>query len=209
VIRAFLFDIGNVLLRFDFQRAIERLREKCDPAAGEVLELIEPIKVEYESGRIDRPMFQQQVREVLKFTGSDPEFVSAWEEIFTEIEPMTAIVRGLRGRYPLYLLSNTSDLHVEYIFRTYPIFECFDGGVYSYAVRAFKPERGIYEAAIAKFGLKPSETLFIDDLEANVAAARELGFRTWQYDWRNHAAFLNELEQLGIAAEPTATNQPV
>lgn len=199
MIRAFLFDIGNVLLRFDFAHALTRLQAHCAPIDEARLAVLEPIKREYESGRIDRGEFQRQMRVALSYTGSDAEFLAAWREIFTENEPMTAVVRQLHGRYPLYLLSNTSDLHLEYVRESYPVFGWFEGGVYSHLARAFKPEREIYETVIRELPIEPASTLFIDDLPQNIAAARELGFQAWQYDWREHGAFVAELERRGIS----------
>jgi putative hydrolase of the HAD superfamily len=197
-LRAFIFDIGNVLLRFDFRLALQKLAQDHDPAAEAILDMLEPVKLAYEGGQITRADFQTQVREILSYTGSDAEFISAWEDIFTENEPMTEVVRRLHGRYPLYLLSNTSDIHVDFIFRRYPVFGLFTDAVYSYKVRASKPERAIYETAVRQFGVNPAETLFIDDLLPNVEAARSVGLRAHHYHSSEHERFLNELDALGM-----------
>jgi putative hydrolase of the HAD superfamily len=196
--KALIFDIGNVLLRFDFQLALNKLAHHSTPAAETILELIDPVKAAYESGRMTRADFQAQVRAILRFTGSDADFLSAWEDIFTENEPMVAIVRQLHGRLPLYLLSNTSDIHVDFIFRRFPFFNLFDDAVYSYRVRASKPEPEIYEIARRQFQVTPSETLFIDDLPANIEAARAAGFQVHHYHHDQHPAFLRDLAAFGI-----------
>jgi putative hydrolase of the HAD superfamily len=198
MIRAFLFDIGNVLLRFDFNLALKKLAVDPDPAAEKILELLEPIKASYESGGMDRAEFQKQVRAILRYTGSDAEFVCAWEDIFTENKPMVELVEKLHGHFPLYLLSNTSDLHVDYIFRQYPVFARFSDAVYSYKVRAAKPHREIYEIAQRQLGITPEETFFIDDLLPNIATARELGFRAHHYHHDRHDALLADLAEAGV-----------
>ncbi len=197
-LRAFIFDIGNVLLRFDFNLALQKLAHHCDPAAEAILELIEPIKAAYEGGTLPRAEFQAEVRAILRYSGSDEEFVSAWEDIFTENAPMVALVDQLHGRFPLYLLSNTSDIHVEFIFRRYPVFRRFTDAVYSYHVRASKPDREIYEIALRQFGVTPGETLFIDDLLPNVEAARQAGLRAHHYHHDRHGALLEELRSSGV-----------
>ncbi len=199
-INAVIFDIGNVLLRFDFSRAAQKLLQHCTPAGEQILELIEPVKLAYEAGRMERADFQAQLRAILSYTGTDEHFIEAWEDIFTENEPMVAIVRALHGRMPLYLLSNTNDIHVEFMFRRFPFFTLFTDAVYSYKVRASKPEREIYEIAQRQFGVAPAETLFIDDLAANIASAREVGFQTHHYDFRNHAPLLEQLRAGGVEA---------
>lgn len=198
MIRAFLFDIGNVLLRFDFNVALQKLAHHCDPAAEKILELIEPVKAAYEGGRMERADFQAEVRAILRYTGSDTDFVSAWEDIFTENQPMIDLVHQLRGRYPLYLLSNTSDIHVDFIFRRYPVFSLFDDAVYSYKVQASKPEREIYEITARQLGINPAETFFIDDLLPNIESAREAGFLTHHYHHEQHDKLLSELKSEGV-----------
>jgi len=200
MITAFLFDIGNVLLRFDFSLALKRLgaeSEVHDPA--EVLARIDRVKVMYEDGQIDRAAFLRGVFDVLRYRGTEAAFIAAWEEIFEPNEPMIALVERLHGRFPLYLLSNTSDIHRDYVFRRYPVFSRFTDGTYSYAVRASKPGPEIYQHAIRTHGLDPAGTFFIDDLLPNIETARSLGFRAHHYHHDRHGELEKELAGLGIA----------
>lgn len=200
MIRAFLFDIGNVLLKFDFSLALARVAADCavhDPV--DILAKIDQIKLGYEDGAIDRPAFLRSAFDVLKYRGTEAQFVSAWEEIFEPNEPMVTLLETLRGRFPLYLLSNTSDIHREYIFRHYPFFASFDAGIYSYEVRTSKPHRAIYEIAARQLRIEPAATFFIDDLLPNIEAAREFGFHAHHYHAAEHGKLLAELRDLGIA----------
>ena len=196
MIRAIIFDIGNVILRFDFGIAMKRLQHQCDPISEEIVAKLSALQTSYESGHITRPEFQRRVIEAVRFTGEEREFVQAWEDIFTENLPMSELIRGLEPKYPLYLLSNTSDLHVDYMWRTYPIFHAFKDAVYSYRAKCFKPDRAIFEVAIRQFGINPARTAYIDDLEKNVAAARDVGFQAFQYDHADHGALLAWLNPL-------------
>ncbi len=194
MISAFLFDIGNVLLRFDFALALKKLAaesEVHDPAA--VLARIERVKEAYEDGRIGRAEFLRGTREVLGYRGSDAAFIAAWEDIFEPNAPMVALVERLHGRFPLYLLSNTSDIHRDYVFRRYPVFSRFAAGTYSYAVRASKPGAEIYREAIRAHGLDPARTFFIDDLLPNIETARALGFRAHHYHHERHGELEKEV----------------
>ena len=198
-IRAVLFDIGNVLLRFDFSKALRRIAAQC--AAFEeagALVLIDQVKVPFEEGRIDRAAFLRGVIDVIRYRGSEAEFVAAWEEIFEPNLPMVTLVKELHGKLPLYLLSNTSDIHREYVFRQYPIFGRFTAGVYSYEARASKPGRRIYEIAIEQLGLEPASTFFIDDLLPNIETARSLGFHAHHYHHEAHDRLLADLAALGL-----------
>lgn len=199
MIRAFLFDIGNVLLKFDFSlavRALATLSEVDDEV--EVLARIDRIKWSYEDGQIDKAAFFRGVFDVLRYRGDEAQFVAAWEEIFTPNAPMFTLVDQLAPRFPLYLLSNTSEIHRDYVFRAYEVFHRFSGGTYSYAARTSKPGQEIFEAACRTHGLEPSSTFFIDDLLPNIETARALGFLTHHYHPERHDALLADLRAAGI-----------
>ncbi len=199
-IRAFLFDIGNVLLKFDFSvalRAVAAHSKVQDPIA--VLATVDQIKVAYEDGQIERNAFLRAAFDVLGYTGSEADFVAAWEDIFEPNAPMVALVETLQTQYPLYLLSNTSDIHREYIFRRYPFFKNFAAGVYSYEVHTSKPGKEIYGIACRELGIRPESTFFIDDLLPNIETARALGFICHHYHSDRHGALLKDLQRYGIA----------
>jgi putative hydrolase of the HAD superfamily len=199
LIRAFLFDIGNVLLKFDFTatlRAVAEHSEVRDEIA--VLAGIDRVKLSYEDGQIDRAAFLRGVFDVLRYRGTEAQFVAAWEDIFTPNEPMFALVAQLAQTHPLFLLSNTSDIHRDYIFRTYDIFRSFTAGTYSFSARTSKPGRAIYEHACREHGLVPATTFFIDDLLPNIETARSLGFVVHHYHLDRHGALLADLRSVGV-----------
>ncbi len=198
MIDAVIFDIGNVLLKFDYLVAARRLLERGGldelPDHGPIVAAKEAL----ESGVIDRAEFLRRVRPEFNHTGGDEEFLAIWEDIFEENEPMTRLAGELSGRLPVYLLSNISDIHREYIFRRYPAFGCFRDGVYSYEAGALKPDPRIYRAAIERFGIEPGRTIFIDDLAANIEAAEALGFRGVRYDFARHEEAIEALRGIGL-----------
>lgn len=199
MIRAFLFDIGNVILRFDFHIALRKLATKSastDPT--ELLTWLEPVKFMLEDGQIDRAAFLRGAIDALRYRGTEEEFVHAFEDIFEENTPMTELIPRLRERYPLYLLSNTNDIHVDFFLRRYPVFQHFCGGVYSHKARASKPDPGIYRIACRQLGLTPEATFFIDDLLPNIETARSLGFQTHHYHHERHGELLAALEKAGV-----------
>lgn len=200
MIRAALFDIGNVILPFDFAPALARLRARSrihDPAAWQKLDAL---KYALEGGQIDRAAFITGVRHQVGFAGSDDEFVVIWSDIFSANPRMDALIERLHGSgLPLYLLSNTSDIHVDAFRARYPVFGRFAGAVYSHEERLMKPDVEIFRRAIERFALQPEETIYVDDLPPNVAAAAALGFVALPYDHRAHAAFECDLiARLGI-----------
>ena len=111
---------------------------------------------------------------------------------------MERTILHLKGRFPLYLLSNTSDLHLAYLKRNCEVLRHFVDGVYSFRAKCAKPDRKIFEMAIKQFGVKPENTVYIDDLAANVRSASDLGFTAIQYDLTKHAEFERRLAEFGI-----------
>lgn len=187
MVSAILFDIGNVILPFDLGPAVQQLRAHSrvsDPAAWKKFDAL---KISYESGGLDRAGFLAAVRHHVGFAGEDAELIRLWTEIFTPNPAMDSfIAQQAAAGMPMFLLSNTNDLHVEHFTARYPVFGHFRGAVYSHEERLFKPDPAIFRVAIERFGLDPAATLYLDDLAPNIEAARALGFQTLLYDWRRH-----------------------
>lgn len=199
MIRAFLFDIGNVLTHFDFARAGQLVVPFCDAVdAADVMRRIEDVKIGYEDGAVSRAEFLHRAFLALGYRGTEADFIAAWQGIFTENGLMTPVVRSLHGKFPLFVLSNTNDMHVEGLLRDFPLFKHFDGATYSHEARASKPNRAIYDHACRAHGLEPAKTFFIDDLAANIATARELGFQTHHYHHDRHGDLLAVLRAAGV-----------
>ena len=196
-VEAFIFDIGNVLLRFhpgQAEEALARLGVSAVPDQG----VLQDLGLRYERGALDRAGFLSALRDILGHAGPDEDLTRAWQEIFQPNEPMWRLVEALHGHYPLYLLSNTNCLHHEYVAREYEIFEKFADGVFSYRAKLMKPEREIFALAIRQFGVEPGSTVYLDDLSANVEAARAAGLRAFQYHPDAHADCLATLRAQGV-----------
>jgi glucose-1-phosphatase len=183
----FLFDIGRVLLDFDFESSLSRLLPAGDKRHR--LEKLLARKDEFETGRIDPDAYTRWALDVLGSAASHDEFHARWREIFTPNEPMWQCVRRLAARgHRLILFSNTNSIHCPWLFRRFPEFSLFHEAVLSFEVGAVKPHPPIYRHAIDVHGLDPSSTLYIDDLPENIAAGRDFGFQCHQYDLRDHSA---------------------
>lgn len=198
MIRSFIFDIGNVLIPFDYNKAVRRIAAKSGIPFQDLPAEAKQLTQVYEAGQIDRPEFLKRAFALLDFQGTKADFVAAWEDIFVENFAMTKLVNLLRERYPLYLLSNTNDIHSEYFETQYPVFQSFTGAVYSYRVGCIKPGREIFEIAIRQFNVDPSEVVYIDDLAANIATACEFGLQAFHYDHTRHECLLQFLDELKI-----------
>lgn len=116
--------------------------------------------------------------------------MAAWNDIFSPNEPMWETIRDLKGRgLQLILFSNTNRFHVEYFTSKYAeIFDYFDGQVFSHEVGAVKPDPEIYHHAFEKFGVRPEELIYIDDLPENISTGLQLGINSWRYSKGSHEA---------------------
>ena len=194
----FLFDIGNVIMHFDFTHAGARLA-KVSSAEGDPLKLLAPLKQKLESGQIDGPEFVAKGIEKIGFGGTPEEFTTIWEEVFSPNQPMWDSLGKIKGNYRLLLLSNTSDIHKDSLFRDFSIFDMFEGGTYSFSAQSEKPEPEIYKAAIDEFGIDPANTLYVDDLQENIDAGIAAGLVSHHYHPDHHDAFLEVARGYGFA----------
>jgi glucose-1-phosphatase len=186
----FLYDIGRVLLDFDFENSLKRLfPDGVDDPEARMARMIDR-KDEFEAGRVDVETYVGWALATLGSLATPEEFSAAWRNIFTPNEPMWNRVRQLAADgHRLILFSNTNGIHCPWVFEEFPEFSLFPEAVLSYETGFIKPQPEIYQYAIDAHGLVPSETLYIDDLPPNIAAGREFGFRCFQYNLDDHAAF--------------------
>ena len=188
-----LSDIGNVLVAFDFTVAARRCAERCPHPMEQLFHRLDDIKGPYENGEMDDETFVREAIKALDFEGSEEEFKTIWCEIFTENTAMKETLQRVAGRVPMYLLSNTSGLHKDYLLSNFEIFRNFQSGVYSYSAKCSKPHESIFRVTIEELGLDPAATFFVDDLPANIATAQAMGFQTHCYRMDQHEAFESAL----------------
>jgi len=178
---AIVFDLGNVLVDFDYSIAARRItaRSTQPPENLDAFLSSSPALIQFETGLITRQAFFEQVRNVAGFLGDIEEFGKMFADIFTEISPMIALHAKLRRQgFKTYIFSNTNDLAIEHIRRNFPFFQNFDGYILSYEVQAMKPDAPIYQALEQMTGKRGNEIIYIDDRAENIAGAVESGWRT-------------------------------
>lgn len=196
---AVVFDLGRVLVDFDYNIAVPRIaaRSTLPPTELKRFFFQSHLLVDYESGRLTRQEFFKEVRKVTGFRGTIEEFGEFFADIFTPIPPMIELHARLRQRgVPTYVFSNTNDLAVEHVRRNFPFFRDFDGYIFSYEVKAMKPDAKIYEALEKLAGRHGEDILYIDDRPENVAAGAARGWRTILHETpgKSRAA----MEKLGL-----------
>ena len=180
-----LFDLGNVILPFDHHQIGEKLRcfsqkkETEDPQKifTYLFDLQTGAVNLYETGKMTSQEFFQSLKDFFRLQMSFDEFVTLWNDIFTENEAVSEIVRFLKGKVRLGLVSNTNALHFDYIASRFPVVHSFDRWILSHEVGYKKPAPEIYQKAMEWASVEPKKTLFIDDSITNVEAAIALGIQ--------------------------------
>lgn len=194
----YLFDIGNVIISFDFNRTVARLKDHCSVPPERALELVADLTVELELGQLAPDQFIAKASERIGYSGGTAYFRAAFEDIFEPNLPMVEFIEKQKADGTrLFLLSNTNGIHVPFFEKTYPVFGLFDDRIYSHEVGMMKPAPGIFAAAIDKFDLTPEKTVYIDDKPENCEAGCNAGLLSICYDFSDHDAFLTKHAEFG------------
>ena len=172
----FVFDLGRVLVDFDFEPAFAKLH-RWGFAPQTVEEASAAIRLaEYECGLISTREFLDNLRSLVSNEVSEEELVDCYQQIFRPDWKMFEFVRNLRSSYRVVALSNTSDLHLRYLKSQYEIDELFETIFASFELKLRKPDPLIYRRVLEGLAsVQPSQLIFVDDLHENVEAARSLG----------------------------------
>ena len=199
--RAIVFDLGKVLVHFDFQPGYRALESRCPYPAAEIPRRLAATGLveRFETGLIEPREFVHRISDALGLGVTYEEFCSIWSCIFQHALVPESMLEGLAKRYRLLLLSNTNAIHFESIRRKYPLLRRFHGLVLSYEVRAMKPQREIYQAVLDMAGCPPGECFYTDDIAEYVAAARRLGMDAVQF--HSAAQLQREMAARGIEWE--------
>jgi glucose-1-phosphatase len=198
-IKAVLFDLGKVLLHFDFTPAFKRLSRHClhDPETVRRFFLNSELEVLYDGGKIGSAEFYRRVRKGLGLRTDYAGFRDIWNGIFTPVPGMAALVKRLKKKKRLVLISNTNAMHFEYLRGRYPVLGHFDRHILSFKEKVRKPDERIYRTAQKACKALPEEIFYIDDREDLTSAAEELGFHV--HTFRNDLSALTaKLREKGV-----------
>jgi FMN phosphatase YigB (HAD superfamily) len=196
--KTIIFDLGRVLVHFDFQRGYRALEGLCPYSAAEIPGRIFTTGLvnRFETGLIESQDFYAQFSKQLGLTIDYSQFCGIWTSIFTEALLPESLLESLAARYRLVLLSNTNPIHFEMIRATFPHLRHFHQLVLSYEVKAMKPQPEIYQAAIEAAHCRAEECFYTDDIAEYVEGARKLGIDAVQFESREQIE--RELRVRGI-----------
>jgi putative hydrolase of the HAD superfamily len=183
-IQTVVFDLGKVIIPFDFTRGYRAMEGLCGLPAAEIPRRIgsTDLVIRFETGLISAQDFVAELSELLGLDVGYERFCEIWSSIFLpETLIPEAMLEGLKRRYRLLLLSNTNAIHFGIIRERYPLLRHFDDFVLSHEVKAMKPAPAIYREAIARAGCAAGECFYTDDVAAYVEGARKEGMDAVQF----------------------------
>jgi putative hydrolase of the HAD superfamily len=180
-IATIFFDLGKVLVDYDFNVAIHRMasnsplkEDELNAIVAENYRLIDA----YETGTLATNEFFSLFKEALRFEGPSDDLRRIWCDVFFPIPEHIQLARQLAQGYPLAIVSNTCEAHVEFLENAYDFFPVFKKRIYSHEVGSMKPSPDIYNRALETMNADRFEALFIDDREENVLGASRMGWQT-------------------------------
>ena len=196
-IDALILDLGNVLAFHDntklfremasaFSTTPEAMKQRLDGGLWERVN----------RGQLPGDSLRLELNARLGGSLTSSQWFELWNCHFTLNTPMVRTVEQLVGTVRLVLLSNTHDQHVAFLRPQLPVLERFDGLVLSCSEGLIKPERAIYQRAIAVAGVPPGRAAFFDDIEAYATAATEAGLLGRVFS--NEPTFRQQLQALGV-----------
>jgi epoxide hydrolase-like predicted phosphatase len=177
--KAVVFDLGKVLVDFDYSLAAGRIAARSRSSAEESRAFIDhsPLLCRYETGTITTSEFFGEVCAQCGFTGTAGEFAAYFADIFSPIPEMIQLHADLRrAGIPTYIFSNTNDLAISHIRQRFPFFAHFDGYILSYEHGSMKPDSRLYEVVEHETGCQGAEIVYLDDRLENVEAGQK---RNW------------------------------
>lgn len=183
MIKNLIFDFGDVFINLDKKGAMKNALHlfEMDTLSDE----IHAINALYEQGLISTYEFIEFYTDNFPKLHEDS-ILEAWNSILKDfpnhrLDYLNQLAE--EKKYKLILLSNTNELHMNWVKENVDFFEefksNFDAFYLSHEIQLRKPNTNIFEFVLNKNNLKAEESLFIDDTEENITAASNLGIHTW------------------------------
>ncbi len=184
-----VFDLGNVLIPFDYRNIMNKL-DKIEKNLGENFLKFYRDNYQYhrsfERGDLSENEFVEIMLSALGRKIDRKTFCEYFSHIFTENKDVIELLPKLKKDYILVMLSNTNSIHYEFGWKQYKFLDYFDKIIVSYKVGAIKPEEKIYKAVESFTKKNPGEHFFIDDVAEYVEGARAVGWEGVQFKGYKH-----------------------
>ncbi|SHE61825.1 HAD family phosphatase [Vibrio gazogenes] len=198
-IKNVVFDIGNVVVRWDPLAIIRLTFDDSDAAEEQAKSIFQSETwLSLNKGLITENEAKAQYKETLGLTALE------CERLFYYVKQTQILIYGSvdlikrcksAGYHVLALTDNVHEI-ISYLKATYTFWDLFDGATVSAEVGLLKPQPEIYRSLLSQYGLKASETVFIDDMPYNVKGAESVGMTAIQF--KNAAQCEQALKSCGV-----------
>lgn len=158
------------------------------------------LRVDLQLGKITEDEFFEEFKKLTHTKYSAEELKLMVREALVPIDRMFDLVRGLKSRYKLAILSNFTKEWVEYLIKKYELDKFFDATFWSFEKGIKKPWHDAYLEVTKHFDIQPENSLLIDDKIRNTEAASKLGFNVITFE--NYEQLKRELIELGVNTRP-------
>lgn len=199
MIRTVIFDIGNVLLHFSHEKMCRQVGQLCGIDADLLWNtlMIKGLGREYEMGNITTEELFAYFSAIGTTPHTQEQLFCAFSDIFEVNHSIIPVIGQLKEKgVRLVLLSNISEMHMNFIMEQYPFLSAFDQAALSFQIKSMKPQEGIFRAALAAAKCHPEECFYIDDIAEYIEAAKRLGIDAEQFTTTEQ--FLAHLEHRGL-----------
>ncbi len=197
--KCFAFDLGRVLFDFDYEIALDKIKDKILVPPDEIINelFVNNFADDFEKGTISGLDFYNKFKIRFKASVTYEEFSTVWTEIFSPNTEMIKLVEKISLLYPTCLISNINELHYEYLQKKYPqVFAFFDHLVLSFKVKALKPEKAIYEELKKVSGCKYEDIIYIDDRHDLIHQAKQ--FKLSAIHFTSFENLISELKMISV-----------
>ncbi|MFZ6000023.1 MAG: HAD family hydrolase [Bacteroidota bacterium] len=188
-IRHLIFDLGGVIINLAPTNTVNAFATLSGLSADDVFKLYtqQPVFHDYEKGLLTDAEFRVALRTYFAADATDDQLDACWNAMLLDI-PIERIqlLKRLRSKYSLFLLSNTNNIHLQCFNGTVhnltqqpSLDSLFDRAYYSHEMKMRKPDTEIYEYVLKQHNLAPHETLFLDDNLSNLEGAQKVGIKTF------------------------------
>ena len=198
MIKAIIFDLGNVLLNYDARKAAKRFAKECNVPMTRVWIhfFISPVEKAYTRGEISSYAFYRHAKQSLEVKVDYDTFKHFWNDIFSENKGMDQLLTRLKKKYPLYLISNTNKMHFDHIKKNFRMLRHFKKTFPSHEIGHRKPDPKIYAKVLKHIKLKGENTVFIDDVPKFVRGAKKAGMKAIRF--RRKDQLIRDLKKLDV-----------
>lgn len=202
--KVIVFDLGKVIFDYDVRKILPKLLIYSQEEKSLFQNMIafensnEELFAKYEKGQISSVDFYKKISNLLKLKNFPfDKFCEIWNDIFTPMDDVIELVKSLSKKYELALLSNTNELHFDYLYKDYSgFFKNFKKLHLSYLMNLRKPDIEIYNEVLKYHNIKPENMFFTDDNQENIDAAKKTGIRA--YTFKNVIKLKQDLADFGI-----------